>query len=113
MTIDTSNRNNLSNILDHSPDDIPKEMIQKTLNGQVANTNASPPPSTVNLPFKTSVLKRRNQWDKLFDGFTTMKAISFVVQPVFLLEYFAPPVIGPRIVFGGRNINIKKFHSGK
>jgi hypothetical protein len=88
MTIDTSNRNNLSNIIDHSPDAIPKEMIQKTLNGQVANTNASPPPSTVNLPFKTSVLKRRNQWDKLFDGFTTMKAISFVVQPVFLLEYF-------------------------
>ena len=30
-------------------------------------------------------LKRRNQWDKLFDGFTEMKAITFVSQPEFLL----------------------------
>ena len=42
----------------------------------------------IELPFKTKVLKRRNQWDKLFDEFLSMKAISFVTQPEFLLDYF-------------------------
>ena len=31
----------------------------------------------------------------------------------FDLEKFAPPVIGPKIVLGGRKIKIKKFQKGK
>ncbi len=43
---------------------------------------------SIKLPFEMRTLKRRNQWDKLFDGFTEMKAITFVSQPEFLLDYF-------------------------
>ena len=92
MTIDTTKRNGTMHKLPERTQakavEQQKEMVQQTLNGQVANTNATAPLPSVNLPFKSIVLRRRNQWDNLFKGFVRMKAISFVVQPVFLLEYF-------------------------
>ena len=65
------------------------KILQLRLDGEVASDVGNPVLSKVDLPFKMVTLKRRNQWDKLFDGFSRMKAISFVVQPVFLLEYFS------------------------
>ena len=64
------------------------QKTQMTLDGNIANTKTKYASSTIKLPFKTAILKRRTQWDKLFNGFKRMKAVSFVVQPVFLLEYF-------------------------
>ena len=63
--------------------------IQTTLDGALLPKEAFTTSRAIDLPFKMLTLKRRTQWDKLFDGFTQMKAISFVVQPVFLLEYFS------------------------
>jgi hypothetical protein len=62
---------------------------QMTLDGNIASANRKQKSPKIVLPFEMVTLKRRNQWDKLFEGFTSMKAISFVVQPVFLLEYFS------------------------
>jgi len=67
----------------------PKKSIQKTLDGKEAPTNKKRNNQKIDLPFQMATLKRRNQWDMLFEGFSSMKAISFVVQPVFLLEYFS------------------------
>lgn len=62
---------------------------QMTLDGGIAKQSKNQQLPKIDLPFKMVTLKRRNQWNKLFDGFTKMRAISFVVQPVFLLEYYS------------------------
>ena len=92
MTIDTANRNEpLRNLSEKMQQDLLRSQriwFKKPLMDRVANISARTAALTVNLPFKSTVLRRRNQWDNLFKGFIKMKAISFVVQPVFLLEYF-------------------------
>ena len=84
MTTDASDRNDalsgITQALMTKPQPVEKEKLQITLSGEIANTQASPPPPSVHLPFKTAVLRRLTQWDNLFKGFVRMKAVSFVVQ---------------------------------
>lgn len=66
-----------------------RDKIQMGLDGNpIEKKSPNRRPPTIELPFEMRTLKRRNQWDKLFDGFTEMKAITFVSQPEFLLDYF-------------------------
>ncbi|MBC8274080.1 MAG: phospholipase D family protein, partial [Chloroflexi bacterium] len=39
-------------------------------------------------PLQTRLIARRNDFEELFDGFIKMRAISYVVSPDLLLEFF-------------------------
>lgn len=39
-------------------------------------------------PLQTRLIARRKDFDELFDGFTKMRAISYVISPDLLLEFF-------------------------
>lgn len=39
-------------------------------------------------PLQTQVIKRRKDFDSLFDGFSKMRAISYVISPDLLLDFF-------------------------
>ena len=38
--------------------------------------------------FQTRVIQRRKDFDELFEGFLSLKAISYVASPDLLLEFF-------------------------
>lgn len=40
------------------------------------------------LLWRTKVISTRQDFDKLFEGFTKLRAISYVVSPELLLEFF-------------------------
>jgi len=39
------------------------------------------------IQLKTRVIAKRQDFEKLFEGFTRLRAVSYVVSPAFLLEF--------------------------
>ncbi len=56
-------------------------------------------------PLQTRLIARRNDFDELFDGFTKMRAISYVVSPDLLLEFFEQRGYSELEVVVGENLS--------
>lgn len=61
---------------------------QLTITGVPAPVKIQKPRVNLDLPFTTQVLKNRKNWDKMFAGFSEMKAITYVSSADFIIAQF-------------------------